>query len=371
MPRNSAPSAEEDLAGGVLGRCHRSRSAEGLNEQVVASPQPIEESQLIEESIFGPAASQLLSLIGDAVVSTDRAGNIVLFNKVAEEMFRFEAGEVIGRPVEILMPARLRELHHRDVMDFASISSAVQRPMGHRREVTGRRKDGVEFPVEASLSRHIVDGQAFLTAVLRDISDRKQLDEERALLASEVAHRLKNMMAVVNSIVSLTARGASSVGAFEEALRGRLNALARTQEILLQDGARAADLRQLLESELSPYRSYRTGNVVLTGPSVTLPSRTATSLGLAIHELVTNAAKYGALSMPLGIVSIDWRVEEQLDRQALVLNWSETSGPPILMAVRRGFGTSMIERVIGAGARLDFQPAGLHARIELAIGNRN
>ena len=314
-----------------------------------------------------PADPEILSLIADAIVSTDQDGNIILFNAAAEAMFGYGPEEVIGLPVEILMPLRVHRIHHLSLMNFADAQLSGGRKMGDRREVIGSRKNGDEFAVEATLSRWSVDGRPVLTAVIRDASERKRIDEARALLASEMAHRFKNAIAVVSSIVSLTARGARSVKAFSEALQGRLDALARTHDLLFQSGAHAADLRALVEAELSPYLGSDSENVMLTGPAVHLSSGVAVNLSLALHELATNAAKYGALSKTKGKVTIAWRIVDADTGTRLLLTWREAGGPPVSPPSRIGFGTELIKRCFGEGASIDYSRAGLHARIELPL----
>ena len=167
-----------------------------------------------DEFILGPSASELVSLIGDVVISTFADGRIILFNKSAEDLFGYLYAEVVGHPVEMLLPVRFRQTHRRDVLAFAGISTPERRTMGDRREVFGQHKNGQEFLIEASLSRQFVQGNTILTVVIRDVSERERLEEVRRLLASESAHRFKNILTVVSSIVSLTARGAASVDAF-------------------------------------------------------------------------------------------------------------------------------------------------------------
>ena len=124
------------------------------------------------------SGSDILALIGDGVVSTDGSGRILLFNRAAEEIFGYEADEILGETVEILLPRRFRARHVSDVKAFAADSEATRRIMGHRRDVLGQRKNGEEFPVEATLSRHVLSGNTTLTVVIRDVSERRHLEQE-------------------------------------------------------------------------------------------------------------------------------------------------------------------------------------------------
>jgi PAS domain S-box-containing protein len=324
-------------------------------------------AERIDQTILGPSASELVSLIGDGVISTFADGRIILFNKSAEDLFGYLHAEVVGHPVEMLLPVRFRKTHPHDVLTFAEISTPETRTMGHRREVFGQHKNGEEFPIEASLSRQFVQGNTILTVVIRDVSERKHLEELRRLLASESAHRFKNILTVVSSIVSLTARGAASVDTFAQSLQVRLEALARAQDVLVDGGGDRTDLQRLIQSELLPYEGRAEGRISLDGPMVMLTSQTAINLALVIHELATNAAKYGALSTSAGQISIRWSLDEAENLPRLLLDWTELDGPAVSAPTRRGFGTELIERSLGRGTRLTFEPAGLRAHFTISL----
>jgi PAS domain S-box-containing protein len=323
---------------------------------------------LIPRQALGPSADELLSLVGDGVISTDGQGTILLFNEAAAEMFGYTADEVLGEPVGMLLPARHRDSHHSAVLRFGASTSEARRFMGYRREVVGRKKSGQEFPAEASLSRRTMRGQQVLTVAIRDVSERRMIEEERRLVTAELAHRFKNCLAVVNSIVSLSARDAKTVDTFRDALQGRLRAIASTQDVLLEDGATGAALTQLLEAELKPYARGDELRISLDGPAVTVPAHSALRLTLALHELATNAAKYGALSKPGGSLEISWRAQEQRGGSVLVLDWKEAGGPPVKPRRRRGFGSDLIERCLGSSnVHLSFHGNGLEAEVKLPL----
>lgn len=312
---------------------------------------------------FTPTGPELLELIADGIVSTDERGRIILFNKAAEALFGYSRTEVLGRPVEILLPQRARGAHREAVAAFAASSGDGNRMMGPLREVIGRRKDGREFPVEASLSRRQAEDRVVLTVVIRDVTARKLIEEQRLILSRELAHRFKNMMAVVNSILSLTARNAPTKEALVTSLRGRLATLARTQEMLLGSETKSADLRALLDGELSPYRIRGGSNVRLIGEPCVILGRQVVNIALAVHELATNAAKYGALSRAVGQVEVKWSA----DAGVLSLHWKETGGPPVSEPIGRGFGTELIRRLLGAGVDLEYPKSGLEARLRITL----
>lgn len=181
-------------------------------------------------------------------------------------------------------------------------------------------------------------------AAFIDITERKAAQSREQLLSREVDHRAKNIMAVIQAIVQLTE--AEDIAAFRKAISGRINSLARTHTLLAQNRWDGAELRELIEEELAPYlprQGVQAGRVTLTGPQVRLRPSTAQSIALIVHELITNALKYGALSDPHGIVTIDWQVDTPGPDQRVTLCWRERGGPSILPPATPGFGLSLIE----------------------------
>ena len=199
-----------------------------------------------------PSVEDLLSLVGDAIVSTDEQGRVILFNRAAEEMFGVTGAEILNSPIEMLLPDRFHISHRQEVHDYAATASAP-RIMGQKREVVGRRSDGSEFPVEATLCRRVIDESLILTVAIRDVTERKLLEEHRRLLNAELQHRMKNLIAVISSVVSLTARASGSVTSFRDAIQDRLLAVARSNDLMLAENTNKADLRSLFNSELAAY----------------------------------------------------------------------------------------------------------------------
>ena len=308
----------------------------------------------------------ILSLIGDGVISTDAHGRIVLFNRAAEQIFGYGMDEVLGHSIETLIPTRFHDQHRHDVILFCSPDTPLRRPMGAGREVLGRRKDGKELPIEATLSRQMIGGQPIVTAVVRDVSDRKTVEDHRQVVATEVAHRLANTMAVVGSIVTLSARGALSVVEFKKALLGRFDAISRTNESLIHGSWTEATVRSLLESELAPYRGDE-GQITLIGPDICVDGQIAVALALVLHELATNAAKYGALSTTEGVLTVNWQGSAQ-STSLVDLIWTERGGPAVVLPTRRGFGSELIARSLGAHggkAVSTYEPEGFKCIISL------
>ncbi|WP_084731169.1 HWE histidine kinase domain-containing protein [Microvirga vignae] len=187
----------------------------------------------------------------------------------------------------------------------------------------------------------------FLVGIIQDITERRQVDEQQRFFLDELNHRVKNTLATVQSIAAQTLRSAESTAQFKEAFEGRLLALSMTHNLLTLKSWREADLHDIAEQELAPYKRESDERVVIDGPRVNLPPRYAINLGLVLHELVTNAAKYGALSVPTGRLNLSWTVTPAKDRPSqLRIRWTETGGPPVQPPKRQGFGSRLIRRSI-------------------------
>jgi two-component sensor histidine kinase len=205
-----------------------------------------------------------------------------------------------------------------------------------------------------------------VSGVTVDITERKQAEERQNLLAREVDHRAKNALALAQSIVRLT-RG-ENVKTYIRSVEGRINALARVHTVLSLSGWQGAEIRKLIDEELAP---YSTGDqIALRGPEVQLEPTTAQTVALALHELVTNSAKYGALSTLSGRLSVRW--EDQAG--VLKITWVETGGPPVETPVSRGFGTrsviASIESQLGGQAQFDWRPEGLVCCLSVPLPQR-
>lgn len=197
----------------------------------------------------------------------------------------------------------------------------------------------------------------------------QRTEKQQEILLRELNHRVKNILAMTQAIALQTLRGSGDLEAFEHAFVGRLHALGRASTLLAASSWRATELRPIIDAALEPHRTSE--NVRLSGPEVTLPSETTLTLSLALHELATNAAKYGALSVPQGRVEVVWAVEERRDPPHLVLEWLERGGPPVRPPEREGFGGRLIERGIGdqlgGTVQRQFLPEGARCRIELPL----
>ncbi len=236
------------------------------------------------------------------------------------------------------------------------------------------RADGKEFPIEASISQTIAGGEKLFTAILRDITERKQAEDTQRLLLAELDHRVKNTLANVQAIAMQTLSATADPASFVESFSGRIQALGRAHTLLTRSGWQGADLATLIKDQLTFDATDAHNRVSCIGPLVQLEPQTALHLGLVLHELGTNARKYGSLSQPAGNLVAAWSVNGDGGLPELWLRWVESDGPPVVAPAKRGFGSILIERslrhALGGDARLDFAPSGVICEIRLPLAQR-
>jgi PAS domain S-box-containing protein len=214
----------------------------------------------------------------------------------------------------------------------------------------------------------------YFIGIFQDITEQKHAEEQQRFFLDELNHRVKNTLTTVQSIASQTLRTTETSAQFKEAFEGRLLALSKTHNLLTRKSWREAELRDVAEQELAPYRKQGDERVVLNGPNVRLPARYAINLGLVLHELVTNAAKYGALSTNAGHLEMNWTVVENEDRpDQLRIHWTESGGPPVAPPKRQGFGSRLIRRSIegelGGYMVLNFAEGGVSYDISVPLAH--
>jgi PAS domain S-box-containing protein len=206
-----------------------------------------------------------------------------------------------------------------------------------------------------------------LTCASIDVTERKEGEAHLRLLLRELTHRSKNLLAVIQAMARQTARHAGSIDGFLNQFGARLQALAASHDLLVRESWYGASLSELIRSQLAGYFDRDAGQVAIEGPDVALKPEAAQNLGLALHELAVNAAKYGALSVPGGRVSISWTRHENAERNALVLDWCEHLGPKVKTRRKRGFGSMVIERnltrALDADVQMEFNPDGLRCHV--------
>lgn len=291
----------------------------------------------------------------DAIVSKDLNGIVTTWNRGAQLVFGYSAEEMIGQSILKLIP---EDRHGEEVMILDRIRRGER--VDHY-ETVRRRKDGDLIHVSLVISPIRGEGGRIVGAskVARDVTERHRAEQTQRLLMRELNHRSKNLLAVVEAMVRKTASStppAELVGRVSQ----RLQALSAIQNLLVYGDWRGVDLRTLATAQVSPYAD---GRLALNGPQVLLVPAAAQALGLAFHELATNALRHGSLTATGGSVSIDWAFVERAGKKLFEMTWREASGPAVAAPAGTSFGTTILKRAteeaLNATVRLDYGAAGL------------
>jgi PAS domain S-box-containing protein len=267
------------------------------------------------------------------------------------------------------------------VHDWQALLSAGSQPEVRSHWAQSLR-NGVPLELELSLLGKDGRYRPFLTRVIPlrdatstvyrwigthiDISEQKRREEHIRFIVEELSHRTKNLLAVVMAVANQTAKYAGDVTQYQTRFLERLRALAHCHDLLVKDSWRGASLHDLVSSQMRPFDEANSGRIDVQGPAIILKPDAVQHLGLALHELATNASKHGALSTPDGGVVIRWHAEEADDR--IRFSWSEKGGPAVTPPQRQGFGRVVIEQIVpralnGSGS-LDFSPTGVNWTLE-------
>jgi two-component sensor histidine kinase len=279
-------------------------------------------------------------------------------------MFERAEGTLISAPVEVLLPEHLRERHLSHRIKY--MSEPRTRQMGIGLDPVGRRADGTTFPVDIMMKplTHLAD--PMVLAVVRDVTDRQIAEETRRLMAREVNHRAKNLLCLVEAIANQTA---GSPEGFIERFSERIQAVAANQDLLMQNEWHGVEIEELVRTQLAHFADLLGSRIALCGPKVRLKPASEQAIGLALHELGTNAAKCGALSTDAGRIDIRWGT----DGDTFMMGWAESGGPSVTAPRRRGFGTvimeAMVERSLDGAVDLDYAPSGLTWRLTCPAAN--
>lgn len=297
----------------------------------------------------------------------DSEGRIVLVNAHAEKLFGYGREELVGQKVEMLVPERFRVKHPGFRTRYGKKPSA--RPMGAGRDLFALRKDGTEVPVEIGLSPIQTNEGLMVLSAIVDITERKRAESQRDLLVAELSHRVKNTLATVVSIAHQSFSKSPSVEEARRSFDGRIRALAQTHSRLAEANWSGVSFETLLLDELAPYRREDDGNVRVSGPGITFNPKSAVVLGMAFHELATNAAKHGSLSTKSGSVSVTWEIAPS--NSEIEIRWIESGGPIVVPPRRSGFGRLLLERALASdlkgAVQLDFAEPGLQCVIALPL----
>jgi PAS domain S-box-containing protein len=309
----------------------------------------------------------IVSSSPDAMISYSTSGRIRSWNRGAEALFGYSEAEALAADYRLLIPQGAGEGHGAS-FDRALAGEAVQF------DTVRVAKDGRQIAVAITASRMLArDGSVLgVAAVMRDVSERKRAETYQRLLVNELNHRVKNTLAIVQAIAHQSFSGGRDVEEAKAAFEGRLTALSAAHDVLTRESWESASMLRIVEDALAPYRG-EAGRFRIEGEDLRLPPKTAVSLALAIHELATNAVKYGALSVDGGFVEIRWRVEPTAGERGgrMHFEWREQSGPPVAVPSRRGFGTRLIERSLAAEfegeVAIDFRPEGVVCTVDAPL----
>ncbi len=300
----------------------------------------------------------------DAIFSINPDQTIKTWNRGAERLYGFTAAEAIGRPLTIICPEDMRG-------ELAGLYDRAMNGEPVMIETERQHKDGRLIPVGIS-GAPIFDAEgriAGVAAVHRDMTERRQHEEQLGFTLRELSHRTKNMLAVVQGLTHMIARRSDDIEEFESRLRGCIQALAYSHDLLVQHDWQGATLEELLRIQLAPFGGLDTGRIEVRGPEVYLRPQAMQSLGLILHELATNATKHGALSGASGKVSITWA---RLPENAVRITWEESGGPAVTPPQRKGFGQVVFERIgasLDGDVAIEFRPEGFFCAVTVAANN--
>jgi len=366
---------EIEMPGGFLEseleRALASRGDAAENGKVV----PISATQRSTATLFERERRfrELLEALPAAVYTTDAAGRITYYNDAAAQLWgsrpTLGSSEWCGS-WKLFWPDGTPLPHDECPMAIALKEDRKVRGL----EATAERPDGTRVPfIPYPTPLHDESGKLVgAVNMLVDITERKRAEEQQALLVRELHHRVKNTLATVQAIMGSTARSTDTIEDFKTALIGRIASLAKTHR-LLTDEIGAVAFGDVVHNELDAFDDGSDGRITLSGPEVILTSQLAVSLGMAMHELTTNAAKYGALSVYGGKVDVTWRVTIEAKRRVLSFDWVESGGPAVSPPKKQGFGSRLLEAVlpgqIQANSSIEYRPDGvrMHCMVPMPL----
>jgi PAS domain S-box-containing protein len=319
--------------------------------------QDITERKRSEEAALRLAA--IIESSDDAIVSKDLDGIITSWNRGAERIFGYLSEEIIGKPITILIPPD-HQKEEEAIMERVRRGQRVE----HYETVRQRKHGGlIDLSLTISPVRNAQGKVIGASKIARNITEKKRSEAQIVNLAREAEHRTKNILATVLATVRLSHSDTSDD--LKQLIEGRISALAKVHTLFVESRWAGAELYRLVTQELSPYSGEREGRVRIDGPAVMLEPSTAQTTAISLHELATNAAKYGSLSAAGGHVEIAWSLTAD---GRLSLRWIELGGPTVTPPTHRGFGTRIMENMIGqlrGEVRFDWRDQGLTCEIVL------
>ena len=301
----------------------------------------MEVSEMKRAQHAGDRLASIIESSNDAIISKDLDGIVTSWNRGAERLFGYTADEMIGKSIKLLLPPG-----HDD--EETSILQRIRR--GERvehYETVRRRNDGslVDILLTVSPMKDALGKVVGASKLAHDIGMRKRADKVLRTVMHELSHRSKNLLSVIQAMALQTARLSPSVETFLDRFNARLHGLAASQDLLVSQDWSGALLEDLVRQQLLPFGEGEGSRVEVTGPPLLVTPDAAQTLGLALHELATNASKYGALSVPRGRVAVHWKLEPGGGVPRFRMSWRERGGPQVNAPERNGFGRMLIERL--------------------------
>jgi PAS domain S-box-containing protein len=309
------------------------------------------------------AAAAVIQSSDDAIITKSLNSVITSWNAGAERVFGYTPEEAIGKSVTMLIPAD-------QIDEEPAILERIRR--GERidhYETVRVHRDGTPLHISLTVSpiRDASGKVVGASKIARDITERARASAQIKLLAREAEHRTRNILATVQATIHLTQ--AEDAAEFKKAIEGRIRALSNVNNLFVETRWQGAELRTLVAQELEPYRRGDGTRIIIDGPELVIEPTLAQTMAVVLHELATNAAKYGPLSLDGGRVAVGWTSGED---GRLVLTWTETGGPPVREPTRKGFGTRVMARMVEqlkGQMSFDWRPEGVTCTVTVSIRN--
>ncbi|WOH83280.1 PAS domain S-box protein [Bradyrhizobium sp. BEA-2-5] len=340
----------------VLGLILAPKRESGLQRELLVSEPALERAERLANLLAAIVESS-----DDVIVSKNLDGIITSWNKAAERIFGYAAAEAIGRPITLVIPED-RQSEERQILTRIRRGERID-----HFETVRRRKDGSSIIVSLTVSP-VKDAHGNIVGaskIARDITEQKRTQEQISILAREAEHRSKNILANVQAIINLSRSDSSE--SLKEVISGRIQALANVHSLFVETRWVGAEVSTIAKQELAPYlQEGHDKRIVMEGLQTVIEPTAAQAIAVVLHELATNAAKYGALSNAKGRIRLAWSRTE--DGQ-LMLRWTELGGPRVTAPERKGFGSRLIEGTIaplGGKVLFDWRAEGLVCEIAVA-----
>ncbi len=346
------------------------RTTDDQIDGVVVTFVDVSERHVVEETLHsneGQLLQQkhLIDLSRDPIFVWDFDAGIVEWNRGSEQLYGYTREEALGKVKEQLL---------RTVVpgsSFAELKAKLLKDGSWSGELRQKTKSGQDLSVESRIELETFNGRRLVLESTRDVTAREAAERRLRLLLSELTHRVRNTLAVIQAIARHTLRNSQSMDEFIERFEGRLAALASAHTLLVGSEWKGADLAELARQQLAPHITDNPNRLRLEGDPVSLPAHFATPFGLVLHELATNAAKYGSLSAASGTVNVSWTTAMRNNQRTLKLVWKEAGGPRVVRPTTAGSGNTLVDTGIpGAQVEREFRSSGLVCTIELALSER-